>query len=68
MEKLITKINFSHPLFKAVLKTELLISNIRKQTVPSQYQIHRQLYITTIKTFLTALPNALTVYVFQHNK
>jgi hypothetical protein len=36
IEKLITKINFSHPLFKAVFENKLLISNIRKQTVPSQ--------------------------------
>jgi hypothetical protein len=48
------------------LKTELLISNIRKQTVPSHNTNPAALYNDDQSTFLTALPKALsTVYVFS---
>jgi hypothetical protein len=67
--KLITKINFSHPLFKAVFENR--ITNFQYPKTNGSFTITNRnpagLYNDDQSTFLTALPKALsTVYVFQH--
>lgn len=68
IEKLITKINFSHPLFKAVFENR--ITNFQYPKTNGSFTISNTnpaaLYNDDQSTFLTALPNALsTVYVFS---
>ncbi|WP_339919698.1 BatA and WFA domain-containing protein [uncultured Flavobacterium sp.] len=68
VEKLITKINFNHPLFKAVFENR--ITNFQYPKTNGSFTISNTnpaaLYNDDQSTFLTALPNALsTVYVFS---
>jgi hypothetical protein len=68
VEKLITKINFNHPLFKAVFENR--ISNFQYPKTNGSFTLANTnpavLYNNDQSTFLTALPNALsTVYVFS---
>jgi hypothetical protein len=68
VEKLITKINFSHPLFKAVFENR--ITNFQYPKTNGSFTLANTnpavLYNNDQSTFLTALPNALsTVYVFS---
>ncbi|MEZ7499705.1 BatA domain-containing protein [Flavobacterium sp. Arc3] len=68
VEKLITKINFNHPLFKAVFENR--ITNFQYPKTNGSFTISNTnaaaLYNDDQSTFLTALPNAIsTVYVFS---
>jgi hypothetical protein len=68
VEKRITKINFNHPLFKAVFENR--ITNFQYPKTNGSFTISNSnaaaLYNDDQSTFLTALPNALsTVYVFS---
>ena len=68
VEKLITKINFSHPLFKAVFENR--ITNFQYPKTNGSFTISNTnagaLYNDDQSIFLTALPNALSiVYVFS---
>lgn len=68
VEKRITKINFSHPLFKAVFENR--ITNFQYPKTNGSFTITNEnpaaLYNDDQSTFLTALPKVLsTVYVFS---
>lgn len=67
-EKLITKINFNHPLFKTVFENK--ITNFQYPKTNGSFALSNSntpaLYNDDQSAFLTALPNALsTVYVFS---
>jgi hypothetical protein len=68
VEKLIAKINFSHPLFKDVFKNR--ITNFQYPKTNGSFSLSNAnsaaLYNDDQSTFLTGLPNALsTVYIFS---
>lgn len=67
-EKLITKINFNHPLFKSVFENK--ITNFQYPKTNGSFTLSNTnpaaLYNDDQSSFLTSLPNALsTVYVFS---
>ncbi|NGY38097.1 hypothetical protein FQU23_011315 [Flavobacterium sp. XN-5] len=67
-EKLITKINFNHPLFKSVFENK--ITNFQYPKTSGSFSLSNTnpaaLYNADQSAFLTALPNAIsTVYVFS---
>jgi len=67
-EKLITKINFNHPLFKSVFENK--ITNFQYPKTSGSFSLSNSnpaaLYNDDQSAFLTALPNAIsTVYVFS---
>ncbi|TDE04040.1 BatA domain-containing protein [Flavobacterium hiemivividum] len=67
-EKLITKINFNHPLFKSVFENK--ITNFQYPKTSGSFSLSNSnpaaLYNDDQSAFLTALPNAISsVYVFS---